>query len=182
MGASTLRECSAPRSRRRRNQIAANAPAFAAKNFGELFGSSVIDPYFIGDSAQEGFVGTIGGIEIGGEGDENVERDFKFFCALQREEIDAAIQRSHPAIEQFVGAEFLAAEIVDDQDAVIGFHLQRGGVGVGGFVVLEIEHVGGEFTASENAGAAAEHPAAVGVFGDGILRLPMRARIEDLMI
>jgi hypothetical protein len=55
-------------------------------------------------------------------------RGLRFSCRRQGEKIDAAIEGNDPAIEQFVGAQALAAEIVDDEHAVVGLHLRRGDI------------------------------------------------------
>ena len=51
------------------------------------------------DSSHERFIGEAGGIEIGGEGNDEVERDFKFIAAGEGQEIDAAVHGHDPAIQ-----------------------------------------------------------------------------------
>ena len=60
------------------------------------------------------------------EDDELIEGDLDFFAVRQVEKIDPLFQRHDPAIEQRVGAHFLAAEVVDDQRATVALELQRG--------------------------------------------------------
>ena len=75
---------------------------------------------------------------------------------------DAASEGDDPAVEEVARRHELATEIVDDEDAVIGLHLERGGVDAGGFVEAKFEHGGGSFTTDDDARALAEDPAGVG--------------------
>ena len=55
-----------------------------------------------------------------------------FLPEADRQEVVAIFQGQNPAIEQFLGAAQLAAEVVDQEDAAVGLDVQRGLVEVGG--------------------------------------------------
>ena len=79
----------------------------------------------------------------------------------QREVIHAAVERDDPAVQQIARREHLAAEVVDDQDAVVGLHLAGRDEDAGGFVEAQFQHGGRQFAAHGDAGALADDPARV---------------------
>ena len=72
--------------------------------------------------------------------------------------IDAAIERHDPAVEQFAGRKNLPAEVVDDQNAVVGFHLARRDETPGSFVQLQFQHLRRQLAAHRNARPFADGP------------------------
>src|ERR1017187_571694 len=52
------------------------------------------------DAAQEGLVGQVGRVQVGGEDHHQFERNLKFHARRQREVVDAAVQRNDPTVEQ----------------------------------------------------------------------------------
>ena len=66
----------------------------------------------------------------------------------------------------------LAAEVVDEEDAVVGLHLHGRRENAAGFVVVQFEHAGYQLAAHHDEGSLARHPARIelGVFFiDGLM-------------
>src|SRR5277367_5660843 len=101
------------------------------------------------NSAQEGGIDQGRRIEVGSKYDEHLERNLDLSPARQGEEVDAAIQRNHPAVEQFFGTDSLAAEVVNDQHTIVGLHLRRSGVILRDRIELQLEHLNRQLTAHQ---------------------------------
>src|SRR5262249_15772332 len=89
------------------------------------------------------------------------------------------IQRNHPPVEEFVGRQALASEIVDDEHAVVGLHLHGSGIELGDRVQLQLQHLQRQFSANQDSWALAEYPAGIAVLGSRIIDLRMEVRIID---
>ena len=100
----------------------------AAEDLGKLFLGDGAQLDLGLDAAQECGIDQAGGIVIRGEDDQHFEGNLDLFAADQGQEIDAAVEGHDPAVEQLVGAQALAAEVVDDEHAVVGLHLHRADV------------------------------------------------------
>src|SRR6185437_9624706 len=120
------------------------------------------------NSAQEGRIDEFTGLLVGGKNHQHFERHFDLLAAGKIQEIDMALERDDPAVHQFFGAYALASEVVDDQHAVVRFHLERPLVKLGHRVVLQVEHLARKFTANHHGGAFAAHPARI-MLGEGAL-------------
>ncbi len=117
------------------------------------------------DAPEEGLVAEGGGLEVGREHHLAVERDLEAHAVAQRQVVDAPIERHDPAVEQFLGRHQLAAEVVDDEHAVVGLHLDRSEVHAIRRFVGEVEHRALQLTAGDDRRAAAQHPARVELVG-----------------
>src|SRR5262249_11187154 len=73
----------------------------------------------------------------------------------------AVFQRHDPAIEQVTGADQLSAEIVNEEDAAVGFQMQRRLIEVGIDAVAQIEHAEIQFTTGDDDRPADTHPARI---------------------
>src|SRR5580704_13942507 len=93
-----------------------------------------LDENLVVDSAQEGFVGQVVGVEVGGKDHHHFKGNLELHAVLQRKIVDAPVQRNDAAIEQIAGGNELASEVVNEEDAIVCLHLQRGGVNTGGLV------------------------------------------------
>ncbi len=131
----------------------------AAKDFAILFIRRVANFNFMAQAAQEGFVHQIFWGQVRGKDDKHVERDFHFAPGVQAQIIETVFQRDDPAIEQIARANLLAAEVVNEQDAAIGFDLERGFVKFGGVVENKVEAFKREFAADDDEGATNFQPA-----------------------
>src|SRR6185295_11491444 len=92
--------------------------------------------------------------------------------------VDAPVEGHNPTVQQVARAHQLAAKVVDEQNAVVGLHLQRSGVNAGRFIQAQFEHAGDQFTTHQDAGTFAHDPAGVHVFVvvfDGV----MYHRVKD---
>jgi hypothetical protein len=98
--------------------------------------------------------------------------------AASIEEVDPALERHDPAVDEIVGLHALTAEVVGDEDTAGG--LQVGGrlVALRDGIEAEVEHLDVELAAGHDDRATAAHPALVGVGG---VELAFRHRlVEDV--
>src|SRR6185503_13570330 len=95
-----------------------------------------------------------------------------------REEVDATIERHHPPIQEVGRRDALAAEVVDDQEPVVGAHLHGCSVEARGRIELEVEHVDGELAPHHQAGPPAADPSRVAGEPSGTLDALVHVRIE----
>ena len=56
---------------------------------------------------------------------EHVERHLELLAGVQREVVDAALERHDPAVQQILRADALPAEVVDQEHAAVGLELNR---------------------------------------------------------
>src|SRR5438067_961508 len=130
-----------------------NPPVFLAARGEQL--DLVLDP------AQERPVHQIGRLQIGREDQQHVERQREARAGIELQIIDLVLHRHDPAIEQIVGTEFLAAEIVDQQHAVERLDVHRRVVELGLAVVLQIDHIEGHLADGDRHRPLAGDPALV---------------------
>ena len=116
-------------------ELQADAPEDLAK----LVGSGKVHFNLGLDAAQESFVRYCGGgVQVAGEDEEEVERDVDLLTPRQGEEVDPAVKGNHPAVEQLLGADALAPEVIYDEQTVVGLHLSGPGVIVDAGVKLQL--------------------------------------------
>ncbi len=120
------------------------------------------------DATVERLVGQLRGVEVGGEDDLGQERHFELRPVLEAQEVDVAVEGYDPAVQQLLGGERLAAEVVDRQHPVVRDHLQRGQVHPGFGLVVQLELVGLELTARDHTRPRTAHPAPVEPLGLGV--------------
>ena len=77
------------------------------------------------DAAQERLVDQLVRPDVRREDDQRHEREVELLAGLQREEVDAALERHDPAVQQLARRAGLAAEVVDDEHAAVGDRLHR---------------------------------------------------------
>src|ERR1700724_3431194 len=75
------------------------------------------------DTSQERFISQLLGLQISREDEKRLERDRHLTAGVERQIIHAAFHGDNPAVEHFGRSAALASEIVDQVDAVVGFHL-----------------------------------------------------------
>src|SRR5439155_5414945 len=120
-----------------------------------------LDPDLVPDAAQERLVDEVRGIQVRGEDDEHVERDLELLAGVERQVVDALLQRHDPAVEEVLRRDPLAAEVVDHEDPAVRLHLERGFVELRRFVVDEVERLEGELAAGHDDRPLADDPAVV---------------------
>src|SRR5262249_35916815 len=135
----------------------------AAENLIECVLMYRLDEDLVVNAAEEGFIGQIVGVEVCGEDHHHFERDLELHAVLQRQVIDAAVEGHDPAVEQVARGDKLAAEVVDEEDTVVGLHLERRGVDTGGFIEAQFEHTGYQLTADHDVGPFAKNPSRIDV-------------------
>src|SRR5208337_4116402 len=109
---------------------------YAMEDLVEDGGAHIVHQHLGLDAAQEGFIGQVVRIHVGGEDHHQLEGHLEFHTRCQGQVIHAAVERHYPAVEKFARRHHLAAEVVDDQDAVVGLHLKRRDETAGGFIEL----------------------------------------------
>ena len=132
-----------------------------AKDRQILVRGDVADEDLVADAAQEGFVRQAVGVQIGGEDDELIEGHPELLAGVEAAEVLAGFQGIHPAVEELPGGHLLAAEIVDDEDAVIGPHLVGRLIEFQNRVEPEFQGVFGHFAADDDHRPPAQHPAGI---------------------
>src|SRR5262249_22991197 len=132
--------------------------AFPPEHFDELFRASVGHADFILNPAQERLVRELLRVQIRREHHKDIKWHFEFSSSWQRQKINTTIERRHPAIEKLICAHALPPEIVQNQDSIVRFQLERGRVEVTRTVELQLEHFGTQFPASEHARTLAKNP------------------------
>ncbi len=80
---------------------------------------------------------------------------------MQAQKVDARFQRHDPAIEQLLRADLLAAKVVDEEHAAVGFHLQRRFVDLGDRLKAQFQRVHRQFAAHHDRRALEQTPALV---------------------
>lgn len=94
-------------------------PGRAFENLRERGRRWWLDPRAITHASQERFVNQVSFIQVRGEDYELFERNLDLLTTVECQKIDAAFERQDPAIEQVLGRDALAAEVVDDQCATV---------------------------------------------------------------
>ena len=106
-----------------------------------LVDGRVLREDLVGDAPHERFVGERLRLQVGREDDQHVERNLELAAGMQRQEVDAALERHDPAVQEVARRDALAAEVVDDEDAAVGLHLDRRFVEPRDRVEREVEHL-----------------------------------------
>src|SRR5215471_11263131 len=133
----------------------------ALENLLEDVGRYVLHQHLGLNATQERFVGQFVRVEVGREHHHELERHLELHAGGEGEVIDAPVEGDDPAIEQFARGEHLAAEVVDDQDAVVRLHLRGRDEHFCGLVEPQFQHRGGKLTADRDARALADGPSRV---------------------
>lgn len=116
---------------------------------------------FVRDPAEEGVVDEVFGFEVGAEDHELIERDLDFLATADADVVVALFEGDDPAVEQFVDAHSLAAEVVDKENAAVAFHLQRCIADVRFRVAGDLEHRHSQFTTGDDGRSSDADPALV---------------------
>src|SRR4030095_3032093 len=87
--------------------------------------------HLVVNAAEERFVDELRGSDVGREHDQQQERQLEFLAVVEREEVDATLERDDPAVEQIARRAALTAEVVDDEHAAVGHRLNGSGVEAG---------------------------------------------------
>ena len=135
------------------------------EDFQEVFLIGAINLDLEEDPPQGRAVEDFIGVEVGGKDHQRVKGHGELFAGLQLQDVAAFFQRHDPAVHQLLRRVGLAAKVVHDEDAAIGFHLQRRGIGAGGGVVFQIEHVERQFAAGDDRGTLAPDIALIETVG-----------------
>ncbi len=138
-------------------QLLAHAPG----DLVEVLGCGVVEVDLGLDAPQERLVDQGLGVEVGRERHHHVEGNLDLLAARECQDVDVAIERDHPAVEQLLGTDALAPEVVDDEQAVVGLHLERRGIVLRARIVLEIQHLHRQLAADHDARPFAQDPPAV---------------------
>ncbi|MCH8889468.1 MAG: hypothetical protein IH827_00070 [Myxococcales bacterium] len=107
------------------------------------------------------FVHQITRFQVRGEDDELIERNFNLLAVGQVQVVAPFFQGHDPAVQQFVGAHALTAEVVDHQRAAIALQLQRRFTDFRLRVLHDFQLFHRQFTARNDGGPNDLHPALV---------------------
>src|SRR2546426_5439335 len=135
--------------------------ADAAEDLLVLLYRGRLDADLVADAAQERLVDEVGRVEVRREDDEHVERDLHLLPGVQREVVDALLERHDPAVQEVLRRHALAAEVVDHEDAAVRLHLERSLVELRGLVVDEVERLERELAAGHDDWPLRDDPAVV---------------------
>ena len=129
---------------------------FAKRRF---FGVEDFD--FVGYPSEEGVVDEVFGFEVGAEDHELIEWDLDLLTTADADVVVAFFERDDPSVEQFVDAHSLAAEVVDEENAAVAFHLERCIADIRFGVARDLEHRHGQFTTGDDGRSSDADPALV---------------------
>src|SRR3990170_7890742 len=82
------------------------------------------DLHLVPDAPEEGLVAQLRWRQVGREHQQHIERYFYALPGLEAQVVPAPVHRDDPAVEELPWLYDLPAEVVDDEDAAIGLHLQ----------------------------------------------------------
>src|SRR5919198_128998 len=136
------------------------AAAVQLEDFGELLDRRIDDGHLVRDAAKERFVRQRFRIEVRGEHDEDVERHLEFLAGVQRQVVEAALERHDPAVQQLLRADALPSEVVDEEHAAVGLQLNRRFVELRERVERQVELVERQLAADHDDRTANPHPPA----------------------
>jgi hypothetical protein len=111
------------------------------------------DLHLVLNAAEERLVHEIAGIQVRGEDQNAVEGHRELDSRVERQVVEALLQRDDPPVEELSRTHALPTEVVDDQDATGCLQLERGLIHLRVRVVLQIELIEGELATHENRGA-----------------------------
>ena len=120
-----------------------------------------LDADLVADAPQEGLVDEVGRVEVRREHDEHVEGDLDLLPGVERQVVDALLERDDPTVEEILGRDALAAEVVDHEDPAIGLHLEGRLVHLRGLVPDEVERVERELATGHDDRTARDDPTVV---------------------
>src|SRR5262245_47205813 len=136
-------------------------PAVQLEDPRELLDARIDDRDLVGDAAQECLVGQRRRREVRREDGQHVERHLNLLPGVQREIVDAALERHDPSVEQILRAHALAAEVVDQEHAAVRLQLDRRFVELRERVEGEVEHVERQLAADDDDRTLDADPPAV---------------------
>src|SRR5437773_3751635 len=113
--------------------------AHAAQDLRELLLRRRLDLDLVLDAPQERLIHQRRGRAVRREDEEHVERHLDLATVGEREEVDVAVERDDPSVEEHLGRGALPAEVVDEQHAPARLHLERRLMHLGVLVEGEIE-------------------------------------------
>jgi 2,4-dienoyl-CoA reductase-like NADH-dependent reductase (Old Yellow Enzyme family) len=91
----------------------------------------------------------------------DVERHADLAAAVQGQVIGTGIERCAETVEQVGTGQALAAQVVDDEHAIVGHEVGRRVVDPAGRVMPQVQHIGRQFRANLYQRPLAQRPAAV---------------------
>ena len=114
-----------------------------------------------GNSPQKRFVDQILRLQVRREDDQLIEGNLDLLAVGQIQKVETFFQRHDPAVQQFVGAHPLPAEVVDHQRAAIALQLHRRFADAGRSVARHFQVVHRQFAADDDRRPADADPALV---------------------
>src|SRR5262249_4736503 len=109
--------------RHHRMELDVATTAVQLEDLGELLDRRVADRDLVRNTAKERFIGERQRVEVGRKYRQHIERHLKLLAGMQRQVVDATLERHDPSVEQILGSHPLPSEVVDEEDASVGLEL-----------------------------------------------------------
>ena len=133
----------------------------------ELLGGGIGDVDLVADAAEEGLVHQLRRVEVGGEEDQHPEGHLDLLADHRHVQVvDPLLEGHDEAVQQLPRRDVLAPEVVDQEDAAVGLHLQARLVELEGRLPDQVQHREVELATDLDEWTPAADPALVGL-GDG---------------
>src|SRR5262252_1675696 len=87
--------------------------AAALEDRAEFLGRWTLGEHFVMNAPKKSLVDECRGPQVRREDEQDCKRQFELLAGLQREEVDAALERHDPTVEKLARLHALAAEVVD---------------------------------------------------------------------
>ena len=139
----------------------------------------MVDLDLVGNPPQKCFIHQAFRFEIGGENREHIKGDGKLHAGMEGHEVDPPVKGDDPAVEEILRFHLLSAEVVGNEDPVVGLHLERGLVVFRDVVEIQIEHSQSQFAAGYHHRSLDLDPALVDTFVRFTLDRGVIDRIEN---
>ena len=137
--------------------------AFLLEGLKELFFGRRGQADLVGDPAQECGIHDVLGQEIRGKDQHLIEGYREGPASVERQIVDPSLHRADPAVQKIVRPHQLPTEIVDDESAANGLHVQRCLVKPCVGIEVEVQHGEGQLAPRNGQGPPNGNPASVDI-------------------
>src|SRR4029079_7541878 len=91
----------------------------------ELLRTRITDLDLVWNAAEECLINQFFRLKVRRKDNQLLERHLNLFAVGQREEVMPMFKRDNPAIQELIGRDSLAAEVIEQETAAVALHLQR---------------------------------------------------------
>src|SRR5688572_18939105 len=157
-------------------------PAEVLEDLREVGPGGAFAKDFVMDAAEKRLVHELRRLDIGCEHDQHHEWQVEFLPRLKCEEVDTALERNDPPIEQVPRRALLTAEVVDDEYAAIGECLNWRRVKAHRRRVRQIQRLQGQLSTYHHHRSAAAHPSGIASVPERQAGTDFRLNVKPLMV